>query len=74
MGKSKKRIFNRNSENKGIIIKRQNIISQVLSDVRNNKLDDKSKNFISLFGISMEELAESGATIEELSIIKSIVF
>lgn len=73
MGKAKKRNFNKNSSEKGTTIKRSDIISQVISDVKNKKLTDETKNFITLFGITIEELSEAGATFEELSIAKHLI-
>ncbi len=74
MGKSKKRIFNKNTDLKGSTLKREDIISQVLSDIRSNSLNDKTKNFIGLFGITIEELSEAGAAYEELSAVKHLIY
>ncbi len=74
MGKSKKRIFNKNTDLKGSTFKRDDIISQILSDIRSNNLNDKTRNFISLFGITIEELSEAGAAYEELSVIKHLIY
>ncbi len=73
MGKSKKRIFNKNTEKKGSVLKRQDVINKVLSDIKNNKLTDEAKNFIGLFGITSEELTEAGAAYEELSAVRHLV-
>ena len=74
MGKSKKRIFNKNTDLKGSTFKRDDIISQILSDIRSNNLNYKTRNFISLFGITIEELSEAGAAYEELSVIKHLIY
>jgi hypothetical protein len=74
MGKSKKRIFNKNTDSKGSILKRDSIINQILSDIRCNNLTEQTKSFITLFGITMEELAEAGAQYEELSAVKHLMF
>lgn len=74
MGKSKKRIFNKNTDYKGSILKRDEIISQILTDIKTNNLNDRTRNFISLFGITMEELSEAGAAYEELSMIKHLIY
>lgn len=74
MGKSKKRIFNKNVGTKGTTLKREDIVSKILSDIKTNKLTTESKNFITLFGITIEELSEAGASFEELSIVKPIIF
>ena len=73
MGKAKKRNFNKNSYEKGTTLKRSDIISQIIFDIKNKKLSDETKNFIGLFGITIEELSEAGATYEELSIIKHLI-
>lgn len=73
MGKAKKRNFNKNSYEKGTTLKRSDIISQVICDIRNKKLSEETKNFITLFGITIEELSEAGAAFEELSIVKHLI-
>ena len=70
MGKSKKRILNKNTSLRGLNLKREEIISQVLSNIRCNNINDDTKNYISLFGITVEEISEAGATFEELSAFK----
>lgn len=70
MGKSKKRIFNKNTDLKGSVLKRKDIVSQILSDIRTNNFNEKTINFISLFGITIEELFEAGAVYEELSAVE----
>ncbi len=67
MGKAKKRIFNKNTNQKGSILKRNKIIEQIISDIRKNTISDKTKNLIGLFGITVEELTESGISYEEVS-------
>lgn len=73
MGKSKKRIFNKNKITATSILRREDAIASVLKNIKCNNLDIESKNLISLFGISAEELAESGATYEELMALKTLV-
>lgn len=73
MGKAKKRNFNKSSSVKGTTLKRSDIISQVICDIKGKKLSDETKNLVSLFGITIEELSEAGATYEELSIINQII-
>ncbi len=73
MGKSKKRIFNKNTDNKGSVLKRRDVIARILSDIKNNKLTDETKRFISLFGITSEELTEAGAAYEELSAVEHLM-
>ncbi len=71
MGKSKKRIFNKNKID-DLSIKREDAVNLIIKNLKNNLLDIKTKNLLSLFGISAEELAESGATYEELRALKSL--
>ena len=73
MGKSKKRIFNKHKNGSSINIKRVDAVNTVVESIKNNILDIETKNLISLFGISAEELAESGATYEELMAIKGLL-
>lgn len=73
MGKSKKRILNKYSNTICTTLKRKDIIKTVISDIKANSLKEETKNLISLFGISSEELAEAGATLEELSIYNSFL-
>ena len=74
MGKSKNRILNRGQNKQNNVIKRAEIIKQIITAIRKKSVDDNIKNLISLFGISIEELSESGATIEEISAIKQYIF
>ena len=74
MGKSKKRIFNKNTDIKGSILKRSNVISTVINDIKNNKLSDETQKLITLFGITGEELSEAGASYEEISVVKHLIF
>lgn len=74
MGKSKKRIFNKNTDLKGSTLKRNDVISTVINDIKNNKLSEESQKLITLFGITGEELSEAGASYEEISIVKHLIF
>lgn len=73
MGKSKKRIFNKNKNSTGSMIKRQDAVKTIISSIKNNLLDVEAKKLISLFGITAEELAEEGATYEELKAIQTLL-
>ncbi len=73
MGKSKKRNFNKNTEALGSIIKRSDVVKNVLSSIKNNTISDDVKNNISLFGLTPEELAEAGATLEEIKVFKKFI-
>ena len=73
MGKSKKRNFNKNTDMLGSVIKRSDVIETVLLAIKNHNVTDEVKNNISLFGITPEELTESGATLEEIKVFKKFV-
>ena len=74
MGKSKKRILNKKTENSSVILKRNEIIRKIIEDMRTKKINEETANYISLFGIKAEELSEAGATYEELSSVKNLLF
>ncbi len=72
MGKSKKRILNKNTEDLGLTLKRKEVILKILTDIKNNKISDETQKLICLFGITIEELLENGAGYEEISALKDI--
>ena len=74
MGKCKKRDFNKNTEEIGSILKRNDVIIDIITDIKSNKLSDRTQKLISLFGITAEELSEAGASIEELSFVKHLIY
>ena len=74
MGKCKKRGFNKNTEEIGSILKRNDVIIDIITDINSNKLSDRTQKLISLFGITAEELSEAGASIEELSFVKHLIY
>ena len=74
MGKSKKRILNKSSETLKPLLKRKTVINNIIKDIKNNNLREDTKNFISLFGITFEELSEAGVSYEELSAVKHLIF
>ena len=74
MGKCKRRIFNKNNDLKGSTLKRNDVISTVISDIKNNKLSEETQKLITLFGITGEELSEAGASFEEISCVKHLIF
>ena len=73
MGKAKKRSLNRIQTASGGTIKREEIIKKIINDIKRKEISTETKSMISLFGILPEELSESGATIEELSIFNKIL-
>lgn len=79
MGKAKKRNFH-NCVNAGgsmgslpPTFTREEAVSRIMERVKNNDFGNETKDIISLFGISAEELAEAGATYEDLVVLKSIL-
>ena len=73
MGKSKKRIFNKLTENTGTVLKRTDVLSSIASDIKNNNISSETKKNICLFGISAEELLEFGVSLEDLSVIRKFL-
>ena len=64
MGKCKRR-----NGNKPVLehtLTRKNVISKVVYRLKNNNVDDEVRKMLLLFGISGDELAEAGATYEEV--------
>ncbi|MBE7704184.1 MAG: hypothetical protein E7Z90_00055 [Cyanobacteria bacterium SIG29] len=74
MGKSKKRNFHKSTDELGSILKRDDVIFDIISDIKSNKLSDKTQKLINLFGITAEELSEAGASFEEISSIKQFIY
>lgn len=75
MGKSKKRIFHKGiSENKGLLT-REAAVSKVVQILQNSKEGSsvEAYNLITLFGMSAEEILESGATYESVLGLKGIL-
>lgn len=81
MGKAKKRNFHtcikvsKNGSPIDIIpsaFSRDEAISMIIQNVKDNNFSEETKDIISLFGITAEELAEAGATYEELLAFKSV--
>ena len=70
MGKSKKRIFNKSTETKGTALKRNEVVINILNNIKSNSNIRETENLISLFGITSEELLEAGACYEEITAIK----
>ena len=73
MGKAKKRNFSKNKDNIAPVLKRQDVVCEIILAIRKNCVSDEIKRLISLFGITAEELSEAGASFEELSAVKNIV-
>lgn len=74
MGKSKKRNLNKNSDKNAVVLKRVEIVKQIIFDIHNNSINEDTVKYINLFGITAEELSEAGAVYEELSAVKHLLF
>ncbi len=74
MGKSKKRSFCKNIDNIGTVLKRSDILDNIISDIRFNNISEETKKYVGLFGITYEELSEAGITFEELSAVKHLFY
>lgn len=72
MGKAKRRNFNKTVDNIGMVLKRDEVISEIISDIKFHKITEQTMKNISLFGISIEEIFEAGANYEDLSAIKHL--
>ena len=79
MGKAKKRNF-QNCINTGggmgslpSNITRQKATELAIQKIKENKLDNEAKDIITLFGITAEELAEAGASYEDLLALKAVL-
>ena len=66
MGKSKRRILHKGINNKIANLKREDALSEVVKACNAKKVDDSTRDLISLFGLSAEELLESGAQYEDV--------
>ena len=60
MGKCKKRTFAKSVLNTNL--KREEVIKQIIYEIRKKKFDNETKKILSLFGITAEELTEAGIT------------
>lgn len=69
MSKSKRRILHRNKDVSPLSCSRADAVKLVTNSIKLRKFNDNSKNLISLFGISGEELSEAGLTWEELKAV-----
>ena len=79
MGKAKKRNFQNCINTGGAMnglpsnLSRQKATELATKKIKENNLDDNAKDLITLFGITAEELAEAGATYEDLLALKSVL-
>lgn len=73
MGKSKKRILHKGINNQITNLKREDALKDVVKSCNAKKIDTETKDLISLFGFSAEELLESGARYEDVTGLKNIL-
>ncbi len=73
MGKSKRRILHKGINNKIANLKREDALSEVVKACNAKKVDDSTRDLISLFGLSAEELLESGAQYEDVISLKVLL-
>lgn len=79
MGKAKKRNF-QNCINTGGVMgalpsscSRSEAVDYVIKNIKVNDLGAQTRDVISLFGITAEELAEAGASYEDLMALKAVL-
>ena len=73
MGKAKKRNFEKCRHLYTLSLNRKEAIDRVLGRFRCNVFDSESKSLISLFGLSQEELSESGASWEAIEKVDKFI-
>lgn len=73
MGKSKRRILHKGINNQITNLKREDALNDVVKACNAKKVDKEIKDIISLFGLSAEELLESGAQYEDVLGLRSIL-
>lgn len=73
MGKSKRRILNKGINNQITNLKREDALNDVVKDCNFKKINDGTKDLISLFGFSAEELLEAGAQYEDVLGLRSLL-
>lgn len=73
MGKSKRRILHKGINNKITNIRREDALSDVVKACHAKRIDDDTKDLISLFGFSAEELLEFGAQYEDVLGLRSLL-
>ena len=68
MGKAKKRNFHTCIKGKKDlpVFTREEAVSEIIKKIKTKKLNTETKDLISLFGITAEELTEAGAVYEDL--------
>ncbi len=73
MGKSKRRILHKGINDQITNLKREDALRDVVKACNAKKIDNETKDLISLFGFSAEELLESGAQYEDVVGLRGIL-
>lgn len=79
MGKAKKRNFQTCIKKGGAMgslpstFSREEAVNFVIQNIQSDNLGHETKDMISLFGITAEELAEAGAAYEDLVALRSVL-
>lgn len=73
MGKSKRRILHKGINDQIPNIKREDALKTVVKACNAKKLDNETKNLISLFGLSAEEFLENGGSYEDVLALKGLL-
>lgn len=79
MGKAKKRNFHTCVNSGGAmnslppVFTREEAVKKIIESIKSNDFGPETKDIITLFGISAEELSEAGATYEELLALKPVL-
>lgn len=73
MGKSKKRILHKGINDRLTNLTRVYALREVVKACNAKKIDDTTKDLISLFGFSAEELLETGARYEDVVGLKGLL-
>lgn len=77
MGKAKKRNFHNCIKTGGSSLppafSRKEAIKRIIENIQADNFSEETKDIITLFGISAEELAEAGAAYEDLVALKSVL-
>ena len=80
MGKAKKRNFHNCINSTGTLgslpqtLSRQEALLKIMTSIKAGDYSDEIKDLIGLFGITAEELAESGAIYEDLVALKAVLY
>lgn len=73
MGKSKRRILHKGINDKLTNVKREDALSAVVKACNLKQVDANTKDLISLFGFSAEEMLEAGASYEDVISLKALL-